>query len=138
MTIGFTTTSAYGSINILPDRGMTRNAKQKTRTVKFGDGYEQRSTKGINNTEETYNVSFKNRTKQEIDNIAGYLNSLNGVTAFNFTVPDSATTEEVTGVLDNATDNEKTIRVVCDTFSQNYNNADHYNLTATFRRVYES
>lgn len=138
MALGFSTTSAYGSLTILPDRGMTRNAKQKTRTIKFGDGYEQRSTKGINNTEETYNVSFKNRTKQDIDNIAGFLNSLNGVTAFNFTVPDNATTEEATGVLDSSIDNEKTIKVVCDTFSQNYNNTDHYNLTATFRRVYES
>ena len=35
-------------------------------------------------------------------------------------------------------DNEKTIKVVCDTFNQNYNNTCHYNLTATFRRVYES
>ena len=138
MALGFNTTSSYGSLTILPDRGMTRNAKQKTRVIKFGDGYEQRSTKGINNTEETYNVSFKNRTKQDIDNIAGFLNSLNGVTAFNFTVPDNATTEETTGVLDSSTDNEKTIKVVCDTFNQNYNNTGHYNLTATFRRVYES
>ena len=138
MALGFNTTSAYGSLTVLPDRGMTRSAKQKTRVVKFGDGYEQRSTKGINNTEETYSVSFKNRTKQDIDNIAGFLNSLNGVTAFNFTVPDNATTEETTGVLDSSTDNEKTIKVVCDTFNQNYNNTGHYNLTATFRRVYES
>ena len=138
MALGFNTTSAYGSLTILPDRGMTRNAKQKTRVIKFGDGYEQRSTKGINNTEETYNVSFKNRTKQDIDNIAGFLNSLNGVTAFNFTVPDNATTEETTGVLDSSIDNEKTIKVVCDTFNQSYNNTGHYNLTATFRRVYES
>ena len=138
MALGFNTTSSYGSLTILPDRGMTRSAKQKTRVVKFGDGYEQRSTKGINNTEETYSVSFKNRTKQDIDNIAGFLNSLNGVTAFNFTVPDNATTEETTGVLDSSTDNEKTIKVVCDTFNQNYNNTGHYNLTATFRRVYES
>lgn len=137
MAIGFTTSSAYGSLTVLPDKGMTRSATQKTRVIKFGDGYEQRSTKGINNTEEKYNLSFKNRTKQEIDNIAGYLNSLNGITSFNFTIPDSATTEEVTGVLDSTTDNEKTIKVVCDTFNQTYNTG-HYNLTATFRRVYES
>jgi phage-related protein len=138
MAIGFNTTSAYGSLSVLPDRGMTRSAKQKTRSIKFGDGYEQRSTKGINNTEETYNVSFKNRPKQDIDNIAGFLNSLNGVSSFNFTVPDFATTEEVTGVLDSSIDNEKTIKVVCDTFSQSYNNSGHNNLSATFRRVYES
>ena len=138
MALGFTTTSAYGSLAVLPDRGMQRNAKPKVRTVKFGDGYEQRSTKGINNVEETYRISFKNRTKQDADNIAGYLVSLNGVTAFNFTVPDNATTEETTGVLDSSTDNEKTIKVVCDSVSQVYDNGSHFSLSATFRRVYES
>lgn len=138
MAIGFTTSSAYGSLAVRPDRGLRRQAKQKTRVIKFGDGYEQRMTKGINNTEETYSVTFKNRTKQDIDNIGGYLNSLNGVTAFNFTVPDNATTEETTGILDSSTDDEKTIKVVCDDFSQTYDHDSHYTLTATFRRVYES
>jgi phage-related protein len=137
MTIGFTTSTDYGSLSAIPDRGLQRSAKQKTRKIKFGDGYEQRMTKGINNTDETYNVSFKNRTKQDIDNIAGYLNSLNGITAFSFTVPDNATTEELTGILD-GNNNEKTFKVVCEDFSQNYVNFDHYTLTANFRRVYES
>ena len=138
MALGFTTTSAYGSLTILPDRGMTRSAKPKVRKIKFGDGYEQRSTKGINNIDETYTVNFKNRTKEEADNIAGYLTSLNGVTAFNFTVPDNATTEEITGVLDSTTDNEKTIKVVCESVNETYTNGSHFSLTATFRRVYES
>ena len=47
MALGFTTSSSYGSLTVIPDKGMTRNAKQKTRVIKFGDGYEQRSTKGI-------------------------------------------------------------------------------------------
>ena len=138
MALGFTTTSAYGSLAVLPDRGMQRNAKPKVRKIQFGDGYEQRTTKGINNVEETYSISFKNRTKQDADNIAGYLISLNGVTAFNFTVPDNATTEETTGVLDSSTDNEKTIKVVCESVNETYTNGSHFSLTATFRRVYES
>ena len=138
MALGFTTSAAYGSITVVPDRGMTRNAKQRVRRIQYGDGYEQRLTKGINNTEETHRVTFKTRGKQEIENIAGYLNSLNGVTAFNFTVPDNADTEETTGILDSASDNEKTIRVVCEDFSEVYVNFDAYTLSATFRRVYEA
>ena len=70
-------------------------------------------------------------------NIAGFLKSLKGVTSFVFTVPDHASTEEVTGVLDSTTDNEKSIRVVCDSFNENYQYEDFYSLSAVFRRVYE-
>ncbi len=137
MALGFTTTSNFGSLNVLPDKGMTRKATPQVRRVTFGDGYEQRTTYGINSVQETYNVSFKNRTRGEIENIAGFLKSLKGVTSFIFTVPDHGSVEEVTGVLDSTTDNEKSIRVVCDSFNENYQYEDFYSLTAVFRRVYE-
>ena len=111
MALGFTTSSDFGSLNVLPDKGMTRQATPQVRRVNFGDGYEQRTTYGIKSTK--------------------------GVTAFIFTVPDHASTEEATGILDNTTDNEKSIRVVCDSFSENYQYEDFYSLTAKFRRVYE-
>ena len=137
MALGFTTSSAFGSLTVLPDKGMTRKAVPQVRRVNFGDGYEQRTTYGINSVKEEYNVSFKNRTRGEIENIAGFLKSLKGVTSFVFTVPDHASTEETTGVLDSSIDNEKSIRVVCDSFSENYQYEDFYSLTAKFRRVYE-
>ena len=137
MALGFTTSSDFGSLTVLPDKGLTRNADPQVRRVTFGDGYEQRTTYGINSVQETYNVSFKNRTRGEIENIAGFLKSLKGVTSFIFTVPDHASTEEVTGVLDSTTDNEKSIRVVCDSFLESYQYEDFYSLSAVFRRVYE-
>ena len=137
MALGFTTSSDFGSLTVLPDKGLTRNADPQVRRVTFGDGYEQRTTYGINSVQETYNVSFKNRTRGEIENIAGFLKSLKGVTSFIFTVPDHASTEEVTGVLDSTTDNEKSIRVVCDSFRESYQYEDFYSLSAVFRRVYE-
>tara|TARA_R100000388_G_C7230192_1_gene154186 strand:+ start:241 stop:654 length:414 start_codon:yes stop_codon:yes gene_type:complete len=137
MALGFTTSSDFGSLTVLPDKGLTRNAQPQVRRVTFGDGYEQRTTYGINSVQETYNVSFKNRTRGEIENIAGFLKSLKGVTSFIFTVPDHASTEEVTGVLDSTTDNEKSIRVVCDSFLESYQYEDFYSLSAVFRRVYE-
>lgn len=126
MTIGFTTSATYGSEEIIPDKGMTRSSKPRVRSAKFGDGYEQRIADGINSIEETFNVSFKNRTKAELDAITGYLNSLGGVTSFDFTFPD-----------DNGSGGETTIKVVCDTFNQTYSNDNFFSATATFRRVYE-
>ena len=137
MALGFTTSSDFGSLTVLPDKGLTRNAEPQVRRVTFGDGYEQRTTYGINSVQETYTVSFKNRTRGEIENIAGFLKSLKGVTSFIFTVPDHASTEEVTGVLDSTTDNEKSIRVVCDSFRESYQYEDFYSLSGVFRRVYE-
>lgn len=138
MALGFATTSTYGSRQILPDKGMTRQTQPRVLLAQFGDGYEQRIANGINSLQESYSVTFNNRTKEEIDDITGYLGSLQGVTAFNFTVPDNATTEETTGISDSSTDNEKTIKVVCDSFSQSYSYDDFYSASATFRRVYEA
>jgi phage-related protein len=68
------------------------------------------------------------QTKAEIDDITGYLDSLNGVSKFSFTIPDSNA----------ASNDETTIQVVCDTVSQAYNNGGFYSANATFRRVYEA
>ena len=50
MALGFTTSSAFGSLAVLPDRGFTREATQSVQTISFGDGYEQRVAVGINST----------------------------------------------------------------------------------------
>jgi len=126
MAIGFTTSSAYGPREVRPDKGLARQFQPRVRIAKFGDGYEQRIADGLNPIQETFNVSFNNRTAEEIDDIIGYLASLGGVTSFNFTVPD-----------DNGAGGETTIKVVCDTYAQTYTNDGFPSATATFRRVYE-
>ena len=126
MALGFTTTSTYGSRTILPDKGLQRQSTPRVLVARFGDGYEQRLADGINSIDEVFNVTFNNRTKEEIDDITGYLASLNGATAFSYTIPDSNNSGETT------------IKVVCDTFTQNYSYGDFYSASATFRRVYEA
>lgn len=126
MALGFTTTSTYGSRTILPDKGLQRQSTPRVLIARFGDGYEQRIADGINSIDEVFNVTFNNRTKEEIDDITGYLGSLNGATAFSYTIPDSNNSGETT------------IKVVCDTFTQNYSYDDFYSASATFRRVYEA
>ena len=126
MALGFNTTSTYGNRDILPDKGLTRTSTPRVLVARFGDGYEQRIADGINSIDEVFNVTFNNRTKEEIDDITAYLGSLNGTTAFTYTIPDSNNSGE--------TD----IKVVCDTFTQNYSYGDFYSASATFRRVYEA
>ena len=126
MALGFNTTSTYGNRDILPDKGLTRTSTPRVLVARFGDGYEQRIADGINSINETFRVTFNNRTKEEIDDITAYLGSLNGTTAFTYTIPDSNNIGE--------TD----IKVVCDTFTQNYSYGDFYSASATFRRVYEA
>jgi phage-related protein len=127
MAIGFTTSSAYGSRNIIPDKGLGRQSQPRVRIAKFGDGYEQRIADGLNPIQETFSVSFNNREAAEIDDIIGYLASLGGVASFDFTFPD-----------DNGAGGETTIKVVCDTYGQTYTNDGFPSATATFRRVYEA
>ena len=124
MAIGFTDLT---STQRIPDKGLTRQTKPKVLKVSFGDGYEQRISAGINNLNQTFNVGFSNREKEEIDDIVAFLDSKNGISSFNFTIPDS-----------NAGGNETTIKVVCETYSTAYSADNFYSCSATFRRVYEA
>lgn len=124
MEIGFTD----GTSRFIPDRTMQRTSKPKVYRAAFGDGYEQRIAQGINNISESYSVSFVNREKTEIDDIVAFFDSLNGVTNFSFTIPDSNVDSVV---------KETTIKVVCEDYSLTYTNDEFYGCQATFRRVYE-
>lgn len=126
MAIGFTTSATFGSRAIIPDKGLTRQAQPKVLLARFGDGYEQRLADGINSIQESFNISFNNRTKEEIDDIVGYLASLKGATAFSFTIPDTNASGELT------------IKVVCESYSQAYLYDNFYSANAVFRRVYEA
>lgn len=125
MTLGFNVGGTLGTVT--PDRTMTRQTKPQLLMATFGDGYEQRAVDGINHFKETYSVSFKNRGKEEIDDIVQYFESTNGVSRFNFTIPDTNSTS----------DNKTTVKVVFVEYSINYEYDDFYTLTAKLRRVYE-
>jgi phage-related protein len=111
-----------------PDKGLSRGSKPSVLVARFGDGYEQRVADGINSLQESYNISFNNRTKAFIDDVVSFLDAKNGAANFTFTLPDSNNTTR-TG--------EKDIKVVCDSYNTTYAYDDFYNLTATLRRVYE-
>ena len=124
MAIGFTD---LGAVQRIPDKTLTRNNKPRVIKNQFGDGYEQRVQEGINNITQSFSVAFNNRPKAEIDDIMAFLDNKAGTTAFDFTYPDT-----------NASGNERTVKVVCEDYTQTYSFDDFYSCTATFRRVYEA
>ena len=115
------------SAPVAPDRGFTKETKANIIISKFGDGYEQRKVKGINNMIETYDLSFSNRPNTETDDLEAFFIDQAGVSKFTFTIPDS---NEGTG--------EKDIKVVCEEWSKSHTQTAATSLTAKLRRVYES
>ena len=95
MAIGFTATNVL--TKVVPDRSLTNTATPNVRTAQFGDGYQQRAVVGINNITEEYTLSFANRNKAAADDIVAFFAAKNGVSAFNFTIPDTNSTTATVG-----------------------------------------
>ena len=112
---------------VAPDRGFTKQTKPNVSMAKFGDGFEQRKIRGINNMVETYNLSFSNRPNTETDDLEAFFIDQAGVSKFTFTIPDS-----------NEGRGEKDIKVVCEEWSKSHTQTAATSLTAKLRRVYEA
>ena len=193
MAIGF-----IGSGKLfIPDKTLARNQAPRVRKQQFGDGYEQRLSEGINNVVESFQVSFVNKPKLDADDLVAFLETQAGVTAFDFTYPDTNSTSTTTAQLSSppsssltlaitaanldisvgasvtgtgvdgtpkvtqnqaptptiivdteqtinngeilvfTNPNERKIKVVCENWTVNYSNSDHYSIQTQFRRVYE-
>jgi phage-related protein len=120
-------TSGQSSFEATADRGMSRASTHRALTAKFGDGYEQRVLDGINTKDDSFSISFNNRTAEDINLIAAFFDD-KAAKSFNFTVTDTFTG----GNLSN-----RTMKVVCDTYNVVYLREDFHSLTCTLRRVYE-
>lgn len=116
-----------GVIEIVADRGFARQTKFRVLTAKFGDGYEQRVRDGINNRQDMFTLSFKNRTSEEIHLIAAYLDYKRGLN-FSLVISDDVSTGAITTT---------TYKVVCEDYNISYTNNELQSLTTKFRRVYE-
>jgi len=127
MAVGFNVGGTLG--NVVPDKAMTKKSSPKVLRASFGDGYEQRIVNGINSITEQYSVSFRHRTKEDIDDIVDFFDVKAGVTKFPFTLPDTNNT---------TASGEHTVQVVCEDYNTNFEYDNFYTLSATFRRVYEA
>ena len=106
------------------DKGFTRQSTPKIHMADFGDGYTQRIADGINNLQQTMEVSFSTRPIAEIDHLVAFFESLGGVNKFEMTIDD--------------TNGAETIKVLCQQWSQTWAFDNFYSLSATFIRCYEA
>tara|TARA_Y100000385_G_C12952767_1_gene576211 strand:+ start:162 stop:608 length:447 start_codon:yes stop_codon:yes gene_type:complete len=100
------------------DKNTQRKTKIRVLTAGFGDGYEQRIRNGINSKEETFSVTFNNRSNEEIQVLSAFLDNKAGA---NFDI----------------TFNGETLKVTSEEYSTTYNQTSIHSLTTELRRVYE-
>lgn len=121
------TTYPVSPIEVCVDKGMTKQVNPRKLVAKFGDGYSQSVSDGLNPIEEAFNVTFNKRPRAEIDNIVRYFEVLKGVEGFNLTLNDDA---------EDAAAPEKTIIVKCTNWTQTWLFDNYYACSATFERTY--
>jgi len=120
MTIGF---SDANSNLFVPDREVKRSVKPVYSLNTLGDGYESRISIGTNATIEVYDVTFNNRSIEEINNIALFLEEREKHKNFYFTVPTDS--------------GEKTVVVYCEGYSRTYVTDVIGSISAKFIQVFE-
>ena len=77
----------------VPDIGAKTERAPRIRSVKFGEGYEQRALDGLNPDMRKRSLSFTGRSAAEAAAILAFLEAQGGVTSFTYTHPgDSART----------------------------------------------
>ena len=89
-----------GTNDFTVDKALTETTTASTFTHTFGDGYEQRLARGINAKDQSYAVSFINRTRAEANNIITFFENKGAVTSFVFALPhlgDKTATTSFTG-----------------------------------------
>lgn len=100
------------------NRNTGRTSTHRTLTAKFGDGYEQRVLDGINAKNETLSAVFNNRTWEEIEVIAAFLDA-KAARSFNIVLQ------------------RETLKVVCENYNVVYTQPTVHSLSANLKRVYE-
>ncbi len=77
-----------GTNDFTADKSLTQTTTPRIFSQIFGDGYEQRLSRGINPLDQSYAVSFTNRTRAEAINLINFFEDKNAVTSFVFAPPE--------------------------------------------------
>lgn len=68
-----------------PSYGTSKSSAPTVRIAQFGDGYQQRSTFGINQNLKIYNFTWNNISETDADEIELFLDNRAGVENFDYT-----------------------------------------------------
>lgn len=105
-----------------PSVGMQVQSEPKITDTKFGDGYSQRRSDGINNQLLKIDLRFEQRSDTESYGIEHFFNEYGGIAAFQFTPPPPY--HRVTGK-----------KWICPSWSSQKNFIDNNTISAIFQQV---
>ena len=107
--------------SITPTYGLQKSSSPVVRTVRFGDGYEQRTSLGLNQNPKVYNLTFE-VSETDSDTIETFLDARAADNAsFDFTPPGE----------------DSSSKFVCEQWSKSIPYLNRASIQATFREVFE-
>lgn len=107
--------------SITPTYGIQKSSAPVVRTVRFGDGYEQRTSLGLNQNPKVYSLSFE-VSETDADTIETFLDARAADNAsFDFTPPGESSSS----------------KFVCESWSKSIPYLNRARIQTTFREVFE-
>mgnify|MGYP001188565944 FL=1 len=103
-----------------PSYNQSAEISPRVLTVRFGDGYTQRTPDGINNNLLNLDLTFENRSEKEATAIAHFLNVRRGAEAFAYTPPSPYATQKL---------------FICKSFSSTFVFNDNFTVSAKFEET---
>ena len=111
--------AVFPAIN--PTYGVQKSSAPVVRTVRYGDGYEQRLTYGLNQNPKAYNLTFE-VSEADSDTIETFLDARAADNdSFDFTPPGEGSSS----------------KFVCESWSKSIPYVGRATIQATFRQVFE-
>tara|TARA_R100000700_G_scaffold37833_1_gene48403 strand:- start:1082 stop:1429 length:348 start_codon:yes stop_codon:yes gene_type:complete len=105
-----------------PTYGTTKNSKPNIRIAQFGDGFQQRSTSGINQNLKEYNFTWSNISESDSDLIEDFLDARAGVENFDYTPAGESASK----------------KMICREWEKRIPYLNRATITATFEEVAEA
>lgn len=112
---------ALQTFNYTYSKGMKKTTKPRVSSISFGDGYVNRTQRGLNPFEETFTLSFVNVPNTTAEEILTFFETHLGYKPFKWT-PIGTSTE---------------ILVICGEWDSTTDNHITKTLSATFTRTYD-
>ena len=107
--------------SITPTYGVQKRSQPNTRIIQFGDGYEQRTTFGLNQNPKIFNLTFE-VSETDADTIETFLDARAVDSAsFTFTPPGESSSS----------------KFVCESWNKSVPYLNRARVQATFREVFE-
>lgn len=104
-----------------PTYGATQSSSPITRTVSFGDGYEQRLVFGLNQDPKRWSLNWNNITETDADTITAFLEARAAKESFTWTPPDTTTA----------------YTWICESWTKTIPYTGRASISASFRQVFE-